>query len=120
MMDPAGGTSYVEVASINAWDLSMKRDRADATAFGDTNKVKVLGLPDFTGTIGGLWDATDISLFTAALGTTAVHLKLLPDRNGATHYFHGLAYLDASISVKNDGVVGYQSTFDAAGNWALV
>jgi hypothetical protein len=28
----------VLVASMNKWSLDLKRDRADVTAFGDTNK----------------------------------------------------------------------------------
>jgi hypothetical protein len=118
LMDPAGGTTYVAVADLNSWTLNMSRDRVDVTAFGDTNKQSVQGLPDFTGTIGGFWNsATSPAIFDAILGTTAVGLKLVPNSPEPTFFFSGLAYLDGNISVESSGAVSLGASFVAAGNW---
>jgi hypothetical protein len=117
------GTSpfaYVEVADLNAWTLEMTRDRQVATAFGDTNVVRVAGLPDFSGTLGGMWNsATSPTYFDAVLAGIPVGLKLEPNRSESTHFFSGLANLDGSISVSVAGVVSISGNWDAAGNWAI-
>jgi hypothetical protein len=119
-MDPAGGTAYTPVAALNQWKLDLKRDRADATCFGDTNKVYVIGLPDMSGDLAGIWDETESpALFTVALGEDPVMLKLVPSTVAPTHFFSGLAYLDTSIEVKADGVITIKGTFAAAGPWTM-
>jgi hypothetical protein len=39
--DPTGGTTLVEIISLNAWTLSEETEMEDVTCFGDTNKVYV-------------------------------------------------------------------------------
>lgn len=120
LMDPAGGTVYVAVASLNDWSLDMSRDKVDVTAFGDTNKQSVIGLPDFKGSFGGFWDATTSPvIFDAILGTIAVGLKLVMDTAASTNFFSGLAYLDGNIKVSANGAVTVGGSFVAAGNWTL-
>jgi hypothetical protein len=120
MMDPTGGSTYVAVASLNSWSLDMSRDKVDVTAFGDTNKQSVIGLPDFSGSFGGFWDAsTSPVIFDAILGIVAVGLKLVMDTAAATNFFSGLAYLDGSITVSATGAVTIGGSFSAAGNWTL-
>ena len=119
-MDAAGGSSLVTLADLNSWTLNMTRDRVDVTCFSDTNKQRVAGLPDFSGTIGGVYNFTGGSagiFFAAVLAGTAVTLRLLPDSGQATNYFQGLANLDGSISVSNTGAVTITGNWDAAGNW---
>jgi len=119
-MDPTGGALAVEVASLNSWTLDMARDRADATCFGDTNKVYVQGLPDIKGDIGGIWDeAASQVLFGVALGDVAALLKLIPSTLAPTYLFTGLAYLDAGIEVAHDGAVTVKGSFVAAGPWTM-
>lgn len=114
------GTTFVPVAALNAWSLDLKRDRADATCFGDPNKVYVQGLPDIAGDFGGVWDeAASRVLFDIALGDLAVFLKLVPSTLAATAFFSGLAYLDAGIEVKADGVIGVKGSFAGAGPWTI-
>lgn len=119
-MDPTGGSTYVPVAALNDWKLDLKRDRKDATCFGDSNKVYVQGLPDYTGDIAGVWDETETpALFAVALGEAAVMLKLVPSTLTPTYFFAGLAYIDASIEVKADGVIEIKGTFAGAGPWDM-
>jgi hypothetical protein len=121
-MDSAGGSSLVTLADLNNWTLNMGRDRVDVTCFGDTNKQRVMGLPDFSGTVGGVYNFTGGSagiFFAAVLAGTAVTLRLLPDSGQATNYFQGLANLDGAISVSNTGAVTISGNWDAAGNWTM-
>jgi hypothetical protein len=119
-MDPTGGALAVVVASLNKWSLDMARDRADATCFGDTNKVYVQGLPDIKGDLGGIWDeANSQALFEVALGDVAALLKLIPSTLAPTYLFTGLAYLDAGIEVAHDGAITVKGSFVGAGPWTM-
>lgn len=105
------------VASLNAWSYSAKRDRVDVTCFGNLNKRKVLGLPDISGTLGGFFDSADPVIFEVADSTVAPLLRLIPNKLEPTHFWEGLAYLDASITVSATGAVAVESAWDAAGDW---
>ena len=121
LMDPAGGTTYAAVGDINQWTLNLTKDKVDATAFGDTNKIKLVGLPDFSGTFGGFWNSASSGpiIFDAILGDIAVGLKLVMSTLEATNFFSGTAFLDGSITVDVNGAVATSGTFDAASNWTL-
>jgi hypothetical protein len=117
-MDPAGGSSVVAVGALNAWTLDMSTERADVTCFGDTNRQRVAMLPDFSGTIGGIWDSTySPTLFAAVLAGTPVTLRLVPATEEPTYYFQGLANLDGSLNVQSNGAITIAGKWDAAGNW---
>src|SRR5215471_13620360 len=106
LMDPTGGATAVAVADINSWTLNLARDTADVTAFQDTNKQYVTGLPDIKGTYGGWYNSVSYQvIFDAALGNIAVMLKLEPSSLDATNFFTGLAYIDAAINVPANGAV---------------
>jgi len=121
LIDPTGTTTYVRVASLNAWTLDRARDKADVTAFGDVNKQYVVGLPDVKGTWSGWWDeATSPDEIWAIAGLdTPVGLKLVPSTVTPTFFFSGLAYVDASIEVKSDGAIAISGDWVAAGPWTL-
>jgi hypothetical protein len=119
-MDPTGGSTVVTVADVDGFTIDMKKDREDVTAFGDTNKQKVTGLPDYSGNITGLWNSvTSPVMFDAILGSVAVFLHLIPDTGAPTFLFKGLANLDGSLTVNAKGAVRYSCTWDAAGNWLM-
>lgn len=120
MMDPAGGSTTVAVASLNQWTLDLARDKEDVTCFGDTNKQYVLGLPDIQGEVNGIWDeASSPALLRVALGDVPVMLKLLPSTITPTYFFTGLAYLDAGIDCAADGAVTINGSFVGAGPWTM-
>lgn len=116
-MDPAGGSTVAIVASLNAWTLDQARDKVDVTAFGDTNKQYVQGLPDVKGTLGGWFDESDLNLFDVAAGDVAAFLHLIPSTLIPTYLWKGLAFLDASINVSATGAVSISSNFVGAGPW---
>ena len=118
-MDPTGSTTYVPVASLKSWTLDAASDNVDVTAFGDTNKQYVKGLPDYKGDLGGWWDAAETALFDAAFAGTPVGLKLIPSSLDVTAFFSGLAYVDAGVDVAADGACSVTGSWVAAGNWTM-
>src|SRR5262252_3204708 len=99
MADKTGGATTVAIANLNKWDLDLATDKIEVTAFGDTNKVFVQGLPAFAGNVGGFWASDEVTIFQIALGTVACALKLLPSSLEATVFFSGKAWLDANVGV---------------------
>jgi len=121
-MDPAGGAALVTLADMNAWSLDMATDRVDVTGFGDTNKRRVAGLPDYSGAIDGWWNAVATSsplYFAAVLAGTPVTLRLIPNILDPTTYFQGLANVDGSVNVSSTGAISTKGKWDAAGNWTI-
>lgn len=121
-MDPAGGSSLVTLADLTSWTLDMSTDRVDVTAFEDTNKRRVAGLPDFSGDLGGWWNAVATSspyFFAAVLAGTPVTLRLIPNKLDPTTYFQGLANVDGGVSVSSTGAISTKGKWDAGGNWQI-
>lgn len=118
-IDTAGGSSLVLVNSLNKWTLSAARQQAKVSAFADTNEIYKLGRPDVKGGLGGWHDAADLTLWGVALGQTPVTLQLVPSTEDPTILAEGLAYLDMSIDVNDQGGIGISSSYVAAGNWLL-
>jgi hypothetical protein len=121
-MDPAGGSTLVTLGDTNKWSLNMGVDRVEVTAFGDTNKRRVTGLPDFQGDLGLWWNAVATSspaYFAAVLAGTPVTLRLVPNTLDPTVYFQGLANIDGSVDVSATGAIGSAGKWDAADNWAM-
>jgi hypothetical protein len=118
---PASPVSPVAIAFLNAFTLDMSTDRVDVTCFLDTNKQRVTGLPDYSGTLGGFWSsATAPTLFAVFLGGVPAWLRLVPNVLEPTYFFEGLANIDGSISVSATGAVTMTSKWDAAGNWDML
>jgi len=121
-MDPLGGAALVTLGDLNMWSLDMGTDRTDVTAFGDTNKHRVSGLPDYSGALGGWWNALASSspaYFAAVLAGLPVTLRLIPNILDPTVYFQGLANVDGGVSVSSSGAISTKGKWDAAGNWLL-
>ena len=114
----AAGTTLVEIASLNAWTLSMKTTKEDVTCFGDPNKVYVPGTQDISGTVGGFFNASELTLIEAANAAVPGKLSLGHNSNEATILFEGPAYMDADIncSLQAPKITG---NFVAAGAWTL-
>lgn len=122
LMDSSGGSPSAPnlIADLRTWTLDMGTDRVDVTCFGDTNKRKASGLPDFSGTIGGIWnpDSTP-TVFGIVLAGDPVTLRLVPSTLDPTFYFHGSAFIDGSINVDVNGAITTAGKWDAANNWSM-
>ena len=92
--------------------------KIDVTAFLDSNKVYVQGLPDVKGDLEAFWDDTDTTLFTAAASTAAVRMYLYPSQDALTKYAYGLAWIDASMDCSVSDAVKIKSSFVAGGSWS--
>lgn len=112
---PPTGTE-AEIISLNTWKASFKTDYEDVSAFGDTNKVYVPGLPDISGSVGGFWNSEELGLFVALQATTPGDLKLVPNRNEPEFFWKGKAYIDASIDCTL-AAPKVSGEFKAAGPW---
>jgi hypothetical protein len=122
LMDETGGSPYTPTAlgDMDAFTLDMTTDRAEVTAFGDTNKQRVMGLPDFSGTLGFLWNSqSSPRFFGVVLGGEPAFLRLVPNRLESAFNFQGLANIDGSINVNAKGEVRGTGKWDAAGNWEM-
>jgi hypothetical protein len=118
--DTAGGSSLVIVGDLNSWTLNMGKDRQVVTAFNDTNVRRVTGLPDFSGTMGGWWNAdSSPAFFDAVLGNNAITLRLIPNKDEPLYYFQGLANLDGALNVSATGAASISGNWDAADNWVM-
>lgn len=121
-MDATGGSSVVTLGDLAGWSLDMATDRVEVTAFGDTNKRRVAGLPDFSGGLSGWWNAVASSspaFFAAVLAGIPVTLRLIPNILDPTVYFQGLANVDGGVNVSANGAITTSGKWDAAGNWAI-
>jgi hypothetical protein len=119
LMDPAGGATAVEVATITGYTFDGTRDRVDVTPLGAANRRSVQGLPNYTGSFTANWDSADVTLLEAALAGDAVTIRLVPDDGLATTYLEGLAYIDVSLATGASAAVTMSGTFAAAGDWTL-
>lgn len=119
-MDSTGGSTYVPVASMNAWTIELTRERVDVTCFLDPNRVYVQGNSDIKGTVKGQWEAAEsIKLMRVMMGDLAVALKLVPSELDPTTFFSGPAYLDGGLDVAVDGAITLNGSYAAAGAWVL-
>lgn len=112
-----GTGAAIPTISLSKWSLDRATDKVDVTAFGDTNKQYVQGLPDIKGTLSGYFDSADDALFDGADSSDGVKLYLYPSSLSSTIYHYGPAWLDASIDVDAKGAVTVTGSFVAAGSW---
>lgn len=109
----SGGTAEA-VAYLNKWSVNFQTDKLDVTAFGDTTKTYVAGLPDFAGSYGGWYDNATVQMYTAATDGVARKFYLYPDRTVTTSYWFGTAFFDFSIDVGVESAVSITGSFNAA------
>jgi hypothetical protein len=111
----SGGAAATPIASLRQWTIDFTTDKVDATAFGDTNRQFLAGLPDSSGTFAGLYDDASASAYKAAIDNGANNARrfyLYPDTNDTSKYWFGLGLFDASYSAAVDGAI------ELSGNWA--
>jgi hypothetical protein len=108
----SGGTAE-PIAYLRDWSIDFSVDNVDVTAFGDSNKVYVAGLPDSSGTFAGFYDSATAQLYTAATDGVARKFYLYPDTADAIYWF-GTALFDFSVSTAVDGAVTVSGNWNAA------
>lgn len=119
-MGLASDTAAAEpVAFLRSWSINMAVDRVDVTAFGDTNKVYVAGLPDASGDYAGFWDNATAQMYNAATDGLARRFYLYMTTDVNTEYFYGTAFFDFAVSGAVDGAVEISGSWQAASSVGL-
>lgn len=106
------GAAASPLLNVASWSLSAATDKIDVTAMGDTGKVNVAGLPDYTGDVGGFMDDTTATTYQAAVDGLDRAFYLYPSLNVPTNYFFGRIFVDASFNSTVGGAV------EMTGSWA--
>ena len=109
----SGGTAE-PIAFLSAWSLSAETEKADVTAFGDSNKVYVAGLPDSSGDFSGFYDDATVQTYTAALDGVARKFYLYPSITNNAQYFYGTILPDFSVNTSVTGAIELSASWNAA------
>jgi hypothetical protein len=104
---------------LNSWSFDASTDDVDVTAFGDTNKTYVSGLPDFKGSFAGFYDNATAQLYTAAIDGVARKTYLYPSTSDAIYWF-GTASFDVSIETGVSDAVKISGSFVATSAFTKV
>jgi hypothetical protein len=118
-MSTTGTGTAAAVVSQAKWTLDMSTDTTDVTAFGDTNKQYVQGLPDLKGTFGGFWDDSESKIMTGRSSADGVKFYLYPSSDAPTKYAAGTAFISVSIDAGNDKGVTLEGNFVANSSWTI-
>jgi hypothetical protein len=87
------------VAFISKWSIDFLVDYPEVTALGDTNKVRVAGLPDAKGVLNGFYDDATVQTYTAATDGIARKFYLYSDIvNDPAQYWFGTGFFDFSLN----------------------
>jgi hypothetical protein len=107
------------ITFLNSWSFDASTDDVDVTAFGDTNKTYVSGLPDFKGSFAGFYDNASAQLYTAAIDGVARKTYLYPSTSDAIYWF-GTASFDVSIETGVSDAVKISGSFVATSAFTKV
>lgn len=115
----SGGTAE-PIAFLKTWSINFVTDKANVTAFGDSNQVYVAGLPDASGEFDGFYDDSTAQTYTAAADGVARKFYLYPSVTNNGQYFWGTVLPDFSVSAAVDGPAEVSSSWNAASAIAKV
>ena len=119
-MSTTGTGSASVVIKLSQWTINRTTDKIEVTAFADTNKTYVQGLPDVQGTFSGFWDDTEGKLWTGAASSDGVKLYLYPSSDAPTKYWYGPAWVDATMDTGVAAAVTISANFAANGAWGSI
>lgn len=111
-IDITGSGSAEPVPFIKSFTVSASVDRYDVTAFGDSNKTSVQGLPDAKGNFSGFYDDTTAQMYTAASDGVARKSYFYPNISTPTDYWFTTAFWDFDSEFPVDGAA------TISGSWA--
>lgn len=99
MVGVTGSAEASPVAFVSSFTLDMAADQAEVTAWGDSNKVRLLGLPDAKGSFNGFADIAGDVLYTAGRDGLTRKTYFYPDfQNAPGTYFFTTALWDWSMN----------------------
>lgn len=112
-MNLDSGGSAEPVAFLTSWTIRAATDKTDVTAFGDTNKIYVSGLPDASGDFSGFYDDATVQTYTAATDGIARKFYLYPNIS-TSQYFWGTVLADFEANGSVSGAVELKASWNAA------
>ena len=90
------------------------------TNFDSTNLEELQGWPALRGTFEGYWNTDETKLFPASQSADGCKLYLYPTARVPSKYISTLAWLDASIETRVDGVTRVRGTYSAFGTQSVI
>lgn len=106
---------------LASWSISFETEKEEVTAFGDTTKVYVAGLPDASGEFEGFYDDATGQTYQAAADGLPRKFYLYPKAPSSTGpYFFGTILPDFEVEGAVDGAVEISSSWNAASPIAKV
>ena len=114
------GVAAVVVSYLSAWTIDATKDKIDVTAMSDSNKVRLMGLPDYSGTFDFVWDDTQFIIEAAAEYLNAAYtLAIYPNGQiSATHFWTGPAWIDYNVGGGVAEAVKGKVDWVAGGSWS--
>lgn len=116
---PDGTSEASELLGCSEWTLDMSTDTVETTAFGDTTKTYVQGLPDLSGTLSVFWRDDENKLFSAQASTSPVKVYLYFSRNASGRYAYGKAWFSVSMSSGVSDAVTMSANFVGGSSWTV-
>ena len=110
----ASGGVAEPVAFLSSWSFDASTDDVDVTAYGDTQKVTVSGLPDFKGSFSGFYDSETAQMWSAAVDGVARKFYLYPTTATTGTYWFGTAGFDFSVDTSVSDAAKVSGNFAAA------
>lgn len=118
-LSTSGSGNATQLAGCTEWTLDMSVDTVDVTAFGDTNKSYVQGLPDISGTLSGFVQDGETKWFDASSSTDGCKLYLYFTKLDTARYAYGPAWFSISLNNTNSGANEISANFVAKGAWKV-
>jgi len=112
--------SGTKVSNKTSWNLNLRRNRVDATVFGDTNKNSLVVLRDISGSFEGLLDTSGDLLLTATTEEEKDMYLYADDGTTPVLVGSGKAFIDAVVNASNADAVKISGDFFAQGAWTTL
>jgi hypothetical protein len=104
------GAAASPLSYAGSFDVNLATDKLEVTAFGDTTKQYVSGLPDGQFSVSGFAsDTATTGLVAAALDGLARNFYIYPF-NSTSIYVFGTAFFDWQFSSEVNGTVNFSSS----------
>jgi len=104
------------VAEMDNWSLDVSTNLEETQAFGDTWKERTSTIKEWSGSASGRLDTSDtnghVALKTAFLAGSTVSARFYVD---GTNYYSGTAYVQASFSAPENGIITANYTITGTG-----
>ena len=109
------GAAASPVTFQASWTINMTTDKQDVTAFLDSTKIYVAGLPDASGDFAGFWDDVTSQTYVAAVDGLPRNMYLYPNLTTDPNvYFFGTVLPDFSMDGAVGGPVNVKASWNAA------